>query len=107
MNAAIQYFPDFKKIINRLLILLKKNGAIHLIDSPIYSEDKAQKAKQRTLDYYSSLGFPEMSANYHHHSWNEFKEFNYKILYNPSAIKNKLKKIFANDSPFPWVIITN
>lgn len=107
VNAAVQYFPNFKQLINRLLLLLSENGEIHLIDSPIYSEDGAKKAKQRTMDYYSSLGFPEMSGNYHHHSWNELKDFNYKILYNPSTIKNKLKKFFTDDSPFPWIRINH
>lgn len=107
VNAAVQYFPEFKQLINCLLVLLNEKGEIHIIDSPIYTEDGTIKAKQRTNDYYSSLGFPEMSANYHHHSWNEVIHFNYKILYNPSAIRNKLKKLFTNDSPFPWIRITN
>jgi len=107
VNAAVQYFPNFKQLISRLLLLLNENGEIHLIDSPIYSEDGTKKAKQRTMDYYSSLGFSEMSGNYHHHSWNELKDFNYKILYNPSTIKNKLKNFIIDDSPFPWIIIAN
>jgi len=106
INAAIQYFPDFKKLINRLLILLTEKGEIHIIDSPIYSEEEAVKAKQRTLDYYSSLGFPEMSNNYFHHSWDGLKEFKYKILYNPSDFMNRFKRVFIEDSPFPWISIT-
>ena len=106
VNAAVQYFPNLKKLINRLLLLLNEKGEIHIIDSPIYSGDEAIKAKQRTLDYYSSLSFPEMSNNYFHHSWDELKEFNYKILYNPSAFMNRFKRIFTKDSPFPWISIT-
>ena len=107
VNAAVQYFPDFKKLINRLLVLLDGKGEIHLIDSPIYFEDEAKKAKQRTLNYYSLLGFPEMSDNYFHHSWNELKEFKYKILYDPLANMNRFKRVFTKDSPFPWISITH
>lgn len=107
VNAAVQYFPDFKQLISHLRLLLNEKGEIHIIDSPIYSEDGAIKAKKRTITYYSSLGFPEMSGNYYHHTWNELKDFDYKILYDPSGIRNKFKKIFISDSPFPWLIIAS
>jgi hypothetical protein len=82
------------------------NGEIHIIDSPIYSDQEAMNAKQRTANYYSSLGFPEMINNYFHRSWDEISEYNFEILYNPSSAKRKLKKIFlTNDSPFPWIRI--
>lgn len=106
INAAIQYFPDISKLLNKLLTLLKVNGEIHIIDSPIYSVDEAIKAKERTKNYYSSLGFPEMSDKYHHHTWEDIRQFNYKILYNPLTLTNKIKKIFVKDSPFPWIKIT-
>lgn len=106
INAAVQYFPDFKKLINRLLILLTEKGEIHIIDSPFYSADEAVKAKQRSLDYYSSMNFPEMANIYFHHTWNGLKEFDYKILHNPSTFMNRFKKILIEDSPFPWIGIT-
>jgi SAM-dependent methyltransferase len=107
INAAIQYFPDPKKLLNRLLILLADEGEIHIMDSPVYSEAGAIKAKQRTQDYYSSLGFPEMKEKYFHHTWNNFRAFNSKVLYNPRLPANRLKRIFRKDSPFPWIRVTN
>lgn len=106
INAAIQYFPDISKLLNKLLALLNENGEIHIIDSPIYSVDESIKAKERTKNYYLSLGFPEMSDKYHHHTWKEIQQFNYKILYNPFTTLNKFKKYFIKDSPFPWIEIT-
>lgn len=105
INAAIQYFPDLSKLLNKLFILLKLNGEIHIIDSPIYSVYESTKAKERTKNYYSSLGFPEMSDKYHHHTWKDIQQFNYEILYNPLTLLNKCKKIFIKDSPFPWIRI--
>jgi ubiquinone/menaquinone biosynthesis C-methylase UbiE len=106
LNASIQYFAEIKTLLDKLLSLIKMNGEIHIIDSPIYSDKEAMNAKQRTANYYSSLGFPEMINNYFHRSWNEISEYNFEILYNPSSAKRKLKKIFlTNDSPFPWIRI--
>lgn len=105
INGAIQYFPDLSKLLNKLFIVLKVNGEIHIIDSPIYSIDEATNAKERTNNYYSSLGFPEMSDKYYHHTWKDIQQFNYKILYNPLTLLNKCKKILIKDSPFPWIRI--
>jgi ubiquinone/menaquinone biosynthesis C-methylase UbiE len=107
INAAVQYFPELKKLITHLLSLSNENGGIHIIDSPIYDEDEATNAKQRTQNYYSSLGFPEMSNNYFHHTWKELSDFKLKIFYNPNSFSAKFKKLFnVNDSPFPWIKIS-
>jgi len=106
LNASVQYFFNLKKLFNRLFKLLTINGEIHIIDSPFYSVDEAQNAKKRTVDYYSSINFPGMAQYYHHHSFKELMEFNTKILYNPSSIKNKIGCLFLiKDSPFPWIVI--
>ena len=106
INAAIQYFPDLKKLLDKLFTILTAQGEIHIIDSPIYSETEATKAKQRTQDYYSAMGFTEMIEKYHHHTWNEFRDLNYKILYNPQSVINKFRKVLSGDSPFPWIKIS-
>ena len=106
LNASVQYFPDLKKLIDRLFKLITINGEIHIIDSPFYSLDEVQNAKKRTMDYYSSINFPGMVQYYHHHSYEELMEFKTKILYKPSSIKNKIRSLFLiKDSPFPWIVI--
>lgn len=106
VNAAVQYFPILNKLIGRLLTLLKIKGEIHIIDSPIYPSNEIENAKKRTIDYYNSMGFSEMSNKYFHHSWKELSEFNFEIIFNPTSFANKFKQvIFSKDSPFPWVKI--
>jgi len=107
INAAIQYFPDSRKLITRLFNLLKDNGEIHIIDSPIYDETEATKAKKRTQNYYLLMGFPEMSNHYCHHTWKEFSDCKFKIFYDPNTFSAKIKKLFGvHDSPFPWIKIS-
>lgn len=106
LNASVQYFPDLKKLFDQLFKLLTIKGEIHIIDSPFYSIDEVQSARNRTIDYYSLINFPGMAQYYHHRCYQELKEFNTKILYNPLSIKNKTKSLFLiKDSPFPWIVI--
>jgi hypothetical protein len=102
----VQYFPEIRNLFERLFELLTVNGEIHIIDSPFYSIDEVQNAKNRTAKYYSSINSPGMSWYYHHHSYEQLAELNKKILYDPSSIKNKIKVLFSiKDSPFPWILI--
>jgi hypothetical protein len=65
------------------------------------------KEKNRTLKYYTSLGFPEMASKYFHHTLEDFKYLRYNYLYNPNSLKNKLSGfIFEKDSPYPWITVT-
>jgi SAM-dependent methyltransferase len=100
LNASVQYFEDFGKLFSQLKRFLKNNGEIHIIDSPFYKESEIDDARKRTEDYYTTLGFPEMSDHYHHHSINEIREF--EVMYKPGAsLFNKLG--LAKDSPFMWL----
>lgn len=106
LNSSIQYFDDLEKLIQRLFYFLTDEGEIHILDSPIYNQNELIGAKERTARYYISNGFPEMAKHYYHHTFDELKDFNYNILYDPKAIRNNLKKIFGfKDSPFPWICI--
>jgi SAM-dependent methyltransferase len=106
LNASIQYFPNFKRIIDRLLGLLNDNGEIHIIDSPFYSENEVSNAVRRTNEYFKSIGFPEMSKQYYHHSLMDLNAYDHEIHYKPNTLINKFNKMFfINDSPFPWILI--
>ena len=106
LNSSIQYFDDLQELIKRLFYYLSKEGEIHILDSPIYKQNELVGAKERTARYYISNGFPEMVKYYYHHTFDELKNFDYKILYNPKTSVVKLKKIFGvKDSPFPWIRI--
>jgi ubiquinone/menaquinone biosynthesis C-methylase UbiE len=107
VNAAVQYFPDLKRLLDRLIKLITATGEIHVIDSPFYSKSEAINAKKRTMDYYSSIGFPEMAEKYFHQTYEDLSNFNYRTLYKPQALLTKLTNLFlTKDSPFPWIKIT-
>lgn len=108
LNACVQYFPDLNQLLTRLLLLLKPNGSIHLIDSPFYKSSEIKQASQRTSTYYKQQGVEEMTTFYHHHCWNTLEEFQTTIAYQPASFVNKIRqKINRNASPFPWIIIKN
>ncbi|MEZ5082789.1 MAG: class I SAM-dependent methyltransferase [Bacteroidales bacterium] len=105
MNASIQYFPDLDKLFDRLFALLKPGGEIHIIDSPFYAVSDEISAKQRSLTYFTNLGFPAMAKFYYHHTWERLANWEYEALYRPSGM-NRLKKLLNKpDSPFPWIRI--
>ncbi|HSW56224.1 MAG TPA: class I SAM-dependent methyltransferase [Ignavibacteriaceae bacterium] len=104
--AAVQYFPNLKKLIERLQALISERGEIHIIDSPFYNSEEVDAAKKRTFEYYTSIGFPEMANNYFHHSREDLSAFNYEVLFDPNTMLSKVKKVLMiKDSPFPWIII--
>ena len=86
--ASIQYFKNLEIIKEALEIA----DEIHIVDSCFYSGHLTAEAAERSKNYYESLGFPEMSNYYFHHSLDDLKPFNYKII--------KEKK------PFYWIRIT-
>lgn len=102
--ASIQYFPSLEKIIHPVLKLLKRGGEIHVVDSHFYPLPDVSAARQRSLLYYETCGFPEMAGCYFHHTLDSLDVFNYSILYNPNSIFNKFLK---NKYPFYWIRIVN
>ena len=99
--ASIQYFSSLKEIINLALGKLKANGEIHILDSNFYKSEEISAAKERTANYYSGLGFPEMTKYYFHHTIDELHSFSFKILYRPSL----MNRLSNNKNPFPWICI--
>lgn len=100
LNACVQYFPNFKLLLDKLKSCLAPNGEIHIIDSPFYKNEEISNAKERTNKYYQKLGYPEMSDFYFHHSLDVIVDF--KIKYKPS--KNWILKLVNKyNSPFMWV----
>lgn len=106
-NSSIQYFKDLRILMRELFYLLKSDGAIHLIDSPICHQSEFEIEKSRSVNYYNLLGLPQMKEKIFHHTYENLDGYNYKILYNPKSIKNKIFNFaFTKDSPFPWIMIT-
>lgn len=104
LASVIQYFPDLPALLTRLLHYLKPNGEIHILDSPLYADAEADAAKERTRNYYASLGFPHMADYYFHHRFSELKSFSPQVLYSPRALAVK-RLIGKFDSPFAWLVV--
>ena len=98
-NSCFQYFNEVALLLKIANGLLTKMGEIHIIDTPFYKHNEIEDARLRTHAYYKKLGFPEMSAYYFHHCFDELGKC--KIMYNPST----LLKLLRNDSPFCWLKI--
>lgn len=101
INAAIQYFSKIDEVMLKIKALLTETGEFHVLDSPIYANvEEAKKAKQRSDQYYNTMGVPEMSEAYFHHVWSDFDDF--EVLYRPTLVPGISK--FLKQSPFPWLI---
>lgn len=106
LNSCAQYFPSIAQLLDRLLLLLRKDGCIHVLDSPIYSKDKVAAAQERSQAYFSSQGQKDMVQYYHHHSWDDLRPYAIRVAYTPNSWRARLRRWFLkNDSPFPWIII--
>lgn len=104
LASVIQYFPDLPALIAALRPLLRPGGEVHLLDSPLYAPAELPAARERTRAYYASLGFPEMTGHYFHHSTQALAPFSPRWLYRPGGFLPRLHRAFGRpDSPFPWV----
>jgi len=107
LASVIQYFHDLPALINALSQHLKPDGEIHIMDSPLYADDEISNAIQRSQEYYSSLGFPEMAGQYFHHPESDLNMFDSKWLYRPRLNILRWKHwLGLDDSPFPWVVVS-
>ncbi|MEZ7901661.1 MAG: methyltransferase domain-containing protein [Flavobacteriales bacterium] len=104
LNASAQYFPDFENLQGRIKQFLTPKGEIHILDSPFYKKQEIAQAKERTKQYYKSLGSEELSDFYHHHSYSELNDF--EIFYRP--LKGLKRRILnKKESPFYWFKFSN
>ncbi len=108
LAGSIQYFSDHRSLLNRLFAFLRSGGEIHIIDSPFYNERTVSAAKERTKRHYLDLGFPDMTAHYHHPLFSSLKNHRPAMLYNPKAPVQRVRRKFLNRSlsPFPWIRLT-
>jgi SAM-dependent methyltransferase len=98
--ASIQYFSSLKEVIGSAFQYLRPGGEVHILDTILYKRNDVNAAKQRTNEYYSTLGFPEASSYYYHHCIDDIDVFSPQILYDPVSWRSKLNR---NKMPFYWV----
>lgn len=98
--ASIQYFNPLPGIISSSINLLEHGGELHFIDSHFYSEPDLLHARQRSREYFTSIGFPGMIPFYHHHRLDDLLEAGAIRMSNTNIIDRFLYK-----NSFPWYYI--
>ena len=110
LGSSIQYFRNLKDLFATLFDLIKSSGTIFIADSPFYAtQEKADAARNRSHEYFEALGFPEMASQYFHHTFNDLKNFNYRIVYHPHSIAAVIKRKVLQIplSVFPVIAVKN
>ena len=106
LNSSAQYFEDLQTLIGRLLYFLKKDGEIHILDTPFYTDDEWASAKSRTQAYFSSIGCPEMVEHYFHHRLSGLASFKYEIVSHRGFLDRIRSRYFSQLPPnFFWIRI--
>jgi len=100
--ASLQYFSSLKDVMQSAFRCLRPDGEVHIVDTIFYKKNNVDAARQRTKDYYTTLGFPEAINYYYHHCIEDLKNFSAKILYDPVSWMHRFSK---NKNPFFWVCI--
>lgn len=100
--SSIQYFPSLKEVVLKLMARLDKQGELHILDSPFYSQNEIPGAVERTRTHFVRMEFPEMTNNYFHHSLQDLDSLDYEILYKTDRFSSFFGR---NKNPFPWICI--
>jgi ubiquinone/menaquinone biosynthesis C-methylase UbiE len=107
LASSLQYFMDINNLMERLFYLIKREGEIHILDSPIYDPSEILVAQKRTKKYYEKLDCPEMSKYYYHHTIDKLKRYKPVFLYSQKKQSFYSRLFKTIDSPFPWIMIKN
>jgi SAM-dependent methyltransferase len=64
-SASIHYAP-LVEAVGEAARVVKQGGLLLVVDSPIYTDDRARgQAARRSTAYYAAAGYPELAAGYH------------------------------------------
>lgn len=90
--ASIQYFPCIKDVMADAFSLLTSAGRVHVLDTHFYHSGEVEIAAERSKDYFTSIGFPEMAQYYFHHPLKQVMNYKHKVMFNPTSFLNKIIK---------------
>ncbi|KAA2239023.1 methyltransferase domain-containing protein [Chitinophaga agrisoli] len=99
--ASLQYFSPLGDMLQQVQQCLTADGEIHIVDTMFYTPEQAADAQKRTVEHFTSQGYPAMAAYYFHHRLQDLEGFNYRILFHPAQLINKLFR----KHPFYWICI--
>jgi SAM-dependent methyltransferase len=99
--ASLQYFSSVRNVMADAFALLKPDGKVHVLDTPLYHNDQVEASALRCQKYYIDMGFPEMAGHYFHHTLNKLHGFKHRILFDPRGFWNRLVK----KDVFYWIML--
>jgi SAM-dependent methyltransferase len=102
--ASVQYFASLKDIVGTALAHSSLRGEVHIMDTAFYPATELAAARQRTIDYYTAMGFAQLADWYFHHSLQALEGFQYKLLHRPGL---QWKGLHPFRHPFYHVHIKN
>ncbi|MDX2003556.1 MAG: class I SAM-dependent methyltransferase [Chitinophagales bacterium] len=106
LNGSIQFLPPLHVLMPHLLKLLAPKGEIHIMDSPFYRKANLNNREKQTESYFKGLGLSEITTHYQHHTYEDLKQFSYKLLYNPRRKRNFVQQLaLLKPAPYPWIRI--
>jgi SAM-dependent methyltransferase len=102
--SSAQYFPSLRGLVERLLALVRDDGWVVVMDTPLYRREEIPAAAERTRDYYRQLGVSGAEGGYHHHCLDEVRDLAPEVLYDPRGPVHRLARWLGSvRSPFPMV----
>ncbi len=101
---TIQYFRSPDEILEFCFQYLLPDGEIHITDTRFLESKALAIAKERSEEYFMSMGYPEMTYHYFHHSIKDLAHFNHTVMYNPDTFWNRLTHRSAHHH---WIRIQN
>ncbi len=105
LASSIQYFSNFKELIELLKTYLTPDGEIIIMESHFYTQMDIDEAKSRSLKYFKENNAEEMNEFYFHHTLDSLNEFKLSYIYkNPQSIISKL--LAPHQSIFPIITIS-
>lgn len=104
LSASLQYFIKPGQLFEKLFSIMNRGGHLIVMDTPIYQPSGIDAARERSSSYYHGLGEDDMIDRYHHHSFIEFKPFDFEYIYKP---KNYIWRKLFKQSTFPIVRVIN
>lgn len=99
MAAALQYVSAPGQFLVRIARAMAPHGELHVLDTRIYESVDVPAARERSRNYYESVGVPQMASHYHHHDWAGLGPLPFDVLYRP----DEAAALEPGRSPFPWL----
>lgn len=103
LSACIEFFPNLETLFNNISKVLKKDGEIHIVNSPFYHKEVLEKEEQKSIEYFEKAGFSAMKRHFFHHTFEDIENYHGEEMYAPES-PNLFSRMLGGSSktPFFW-----